>query len=303
MKKLVIYFLLLVAAAPVWAQQQPMYSQYMFNGLAINPAYAGSREVLSMMALHRDQWTGIEGAPETQTFSIHTPLKKKRLGLGLLIYHDRLGVTDQKGISLSYAYRVPLAKGRLAFGISGAVNSLRSRWSTVSTVQSGDAVFGEDSPSYVMPNAGAGVYYSSKKFYTGLSVPALLTNRINTGGKQDTYHDPSNYNVMFTSGVLVPAGGIVFKPSVLVKYHSGSPVQVDINSSFYIKDHLEIGASYRTNDAIVGIIGYNINKQLRVGYAYDRTLSMLKAYNKGSHEFMLQYEFGYKVEAMSPRYF
>jgi type IX secretion system PorP/SprF family membrane protein len=292
----------MLAALSAKAQLQPLYSQYMFNGLAVNPAYAGSREVFSASALHRDQWTGMEGAPETQTLAAHTPLKKK-VGLGIMLYHDKIGVTDQKGISLSYAYRLPLSKGKLSFGISGALSSIRSNWTAVTTVQNGDEVFSQDSPSSLAPNAGAGCYYYSQKFYAGLSVPALLTNVSTAPGKVSTTHDPSRYTVMLASGVLLPMGDVVFKPSMLVKYNSRTPVQVDINSNFYIKEHIEIGASYRTNDAIVGIIGYSINRQLKIGYAYDRTLSTIKNFSKGSHEFMLQYEFGRKLEAMSPRYF
>jgi type IX secretion system PorP/SprF family membrane protein len=304
MKQRLIHTLLLLFTVLVaQAQYAPSTSQYMFSMLTINPAYTGSREALCITALHRDQWTGLEGAPQTQTLAIHSPLKKNRIALGLLLYRDVIGVSDKKGVLFSYAYRIPVAKGKLSFGISGGVDSERSAWTSITTVQGGDEAFSHDSPVYIAPDAGAGLFYYSDKLYAGISVPTLLSHSVMPSGKMHTYHDASNYNVLFASGVLIPLNQAIFKPSLLVKYHAGAPVQVDINSSFFLYGHLELGASYRTGDAVVGLIGYNITKQLRVGYSYDRSLSILKNYNKGSHEFMLQYEFGYKSDAMNPRYF
>jgi type IX secretion system PorP/SprF family membrane protein len=304
MKAALTYLILLLSATAAYAQHAPLYSQYMFNGLAINPAYTGSREVFSVAALHRAQWTGIEGAPETQTLSAHTPLKNNKVGLGLLAWHDRIGVTEQQGIGLSYAYRISLPKGKLSLGISGSITSLRARWSSLELVDKTDAVFLEDSPLYWIPNAGAGCYYYSEKFYAGLSLPAMMTSSLDAAtGKYKIGHEPGNYNVFLTSGMVVRAGGTHIKPSVLIKHHQGAPVQVDINTNVFLGDHLEIGGSFRSGDALVGMVCYNINKQFRAGYAYDRTLSALKSTSRGSHEIMLQYEFGYKVQAMSPRYF
>ena len=300
---LLFVLILVVIATGASAQHSPLYSQYMFNGLVINPAYAGSRDGLSVTALHRDQWTGIEGAPSTQTVSAHALLKNSKVGLGLVLYADQIGVTAQKGVACNYAYRLRAGNGHLAFGLSAGASVVRSAWTSLSLTETGDAVFQQDTRGSWVPNAGAGFYYHTERMYAGLSVPAMLTNIIDASGKNVIDRDPRSYNVMATSGVLFALEDIKIKPSLLLKYLHASPFQYDINTSIYIRDMIEIGASYRSGDAVTGLVAYNISKQLRAGYAYDHTLSPMRSYSKSSHEFMLQYELRYKLKAMNPRYF
>lgn len=295
-----LFFILLCVTAR--AQHAPLYSQYMFNGIVINPAYTGSREMLSAALLHRSQWSAIEGAPQTQTFSMHTPLKKNKVALGLMVFHDKIGITRRQGASLTYAYRIKLKKGKLAFGVSAGIEGEQSRWSSVTRVDMNDQVFLNDSPVHWSPGAGAGLYYYTDKFYLGTSVPSLLSASA-AGSGMTVKAVPSGMNYMLTSGMIIPMGQVKLKPSLLLRYHSASGVQADVNANVFISDIIEIGGSYRAGSAVVGMLGYSINDQFKVGYAYDHTLSTLGSFARGTHEFMLRYELVHKVKASSPRYF
>lgn len=286
------------------AQHRPMYSQYMFNQMVINPAYTGSRDVLSATALYRHQWAGMKGAPRTQSFFLHSPLPNPRNNFGLSFVLDRLGVSYRNSFALSYAYRFQLGKGRLAFGLQGGVSTLQNRFQDVLTDNPGDQVFQNSSSTLLLPGVGFGAYYDSKRWYAGISAPQLLEYR-NAGFQVFMQDDSAAYKpAMLAAGCLIRLNpDLLMRPSILVKYIQGSPVQMDINANLIIKDALWIGASYRTGDAVVGMLEYQLNPQLRFGYAFDYALTDLQRYNNGSHEFMLRYEFGYQVKTMSPRYF
>lgn len=293
MRKLLI-LLLVCQAAFLQAQHSFMFSQYMFNGLAINPAYAGNRDVLTIVAEHRDQWTGFEGAPKTSSLTAHTPLKNKKINIGISFISDRYGITRRNKLDVAYAYRITFEKSTLFFGLQGGVNLLHDQWSEVQTNDPGDRAFvGLDEWSTI-PEAGVGVYYKTEKFYAGLSAPSLLTS-----GKAGQVYKPT---MLHTGYVFFLPNDIRLKHSILAKYVHGSPIELDINTNAYYKN-LGLGFSYRTNDAVVFLLEFEINSQFKAGYSYDVSITKLGTYNKGSHEVMLRYEFGYGIKVTNPIYF
>jgi len=295
MKRLIYILMICVCGFILKAQHNPMYSQYMFNGLLINPAYAGSNDVLNLTAVNRNQWVGFDGAPRTTTFSMHTPLRNRKVNIGFTFSNDQYGITKQNRINAVYAYRLFLDSASLTFGLQAGVNMVRNNWAHINTTTSGDQVFSGQYNQQSIPESGFGVYYKHQKFYAGLSAPDLI--RFKKIGE-------FNYKpVLLSAGYLFSVSDeLKLKPSFVLKYIRNSPVEVDLNTNFYFKA-FGIGMSYRTRDALVFMASYNINQQFSAGYAYDLTLSKLGTYVRGSHEIMLKYEFGFKVHPQSPRYF
>lgn len=290
------------------AQQAAMYSQYMFNTLAINPAYAGSRNVISATALYRNQWVGIAGAPETATFSIDAPVNAKRMGIGLQIYSDKAGIMTNNGALATYAYRIRMNKATLSFGIQGGVSQYRAEYSTVSLNQNNiniDPAF-SNNLNKVLFDVGTGVYFNTDRFYIGLSAMDLLHNRFTTYQSQGmSLGNREAVHLFLSTGVVLPLNDdFKLKPSVLVKAVKGAPIEGDINMTLWIKDVVAIGAQYRTSADLAGMLELQVNPQIRLGYSYDYSTTDLRKYNSGSHEIMLRYEFGYKSSKfLSPRYF
>jgi type IX secretion system PorP/SprF family membrane protein len=299
-----IFCLFLVGAA--YAQQEAMYSQYMFNGLAINPAYAGSTEVLSASALYRKQWVGVEGAPTTQTFSAHAPVYNNRVGLGFSLINDKIGITNNVAANGIYAFRIVTNRGIFSMGLQTGIGQYRANYSTLKTNPDGiiDQTF-QDNQNSLMFNFGTGFYYSTEQFYIGGSVPYLVSKEIARLGNASIY-SPSHYRHIFlTSGYVLPLSpSLKLKPSALVKIAEGAPVQVDVNANLWIRDVLSTGLSYRTGDAVVGMVECQISRQLRLGYAYDQPLSDSRRYVGSSHEVMLRFDLvSPKTKYVSPRYF
>lgn len=287
--------LLILAAHAALAQHGAMYSQYMFNGLLINPAYAGSNDVLTATAINRNQWVGFDGAPRTTTFSLHSPLKNRKVNLGLTFINDQYGVTKQNKINAVYAYRLFFKNSSLSFGLQAGIDFIRNNWNHITTTTAGDQVFTNQYSQQNVPESGFGLYYKHEKFYIGVSAPDILTLKKTAG----ILYKPS----LITAGYLFNISeDLKIKPSVVLKYIKNSPVEADINVNTYFKA-FGLGVSYRTNDAMVFMATYNINDQFSAGYAYDLTISKLGTYVRSSHEIMLKYEFGYKVHPQSPRYF
>lgn len=304
-KRFIISALLLVLLSPAMAQQQAMYSQYMFNMLNINPAYAGSRGVVSTTALFRDQWVGMAGAPVTTSVSLDMPFRQKRIGLGLQLYSDKLGVEQTTGLNISYAYRIQMtASGSLSLGLQAGLLNYKANYTDVNVLQPGDPSFYQN-VNGILPAAGAGIYYNSDKFYIGASVPALLKTKLNTANKADVSFSGSDLHFFLaTGGVFTLNEDLALKPSILVKAVSGAPLEADLNANLWIQNTLAVGGSYRTGDAVVGMVEWQVNQQLRFGYAYDKAFSNLGMYNQGTHELMLRIEFGSSNgRIVSPRYF
>ncbi len=297
-----VCLLLCLWFSPAQAQQRMMFTQYMFNGLAINPAYAGSQESLDLTALAREQWIGLDGAPSTQTFSAHAPLRNKRVALGLLLTHDRIGVSDQTGVYAVYAYRIKLKHGTLSAGLQMGFDSYRTGFSRVKTEADGDQHFSVDNAQGFLPNFGTGVYYSTKRFYAGVSAPQLLNN-LYPGNEQSRARQFRHW--FASAGYVFDLNrDLKLKPNVLVKAVQGAPASIDLNANLLIKETLWVGMSYRSFDALSWLVELQASPKIRIGYAYDMTVSPLKQVNSGSHELMLNYRVSlHKSKIITPRYF
>jgi type IX secretion system PorP/SprF family membrane protein len=312
---LFVVVLSLVASIRANAQYEPLFTQYMFNETFINPAYVGSREDIAATLLYRNQWVGMEGAPKTQTFSVHAPLYKRRLGMGLAVMNETIGVSHQLGIYGNVAYRLLFPNSVLSFGLQGGFINDEEKYSELITITQGDNQFANDVRKLFIPNAGFGIYYYKDKFYAGLSVPRLFENRIvpsfsnnetlPTGMIVKNTGNLKTWHYYLTTGCVFDLDeDLKFKPSIMVKAVQHAPVEMDVTVNFLSKDFLWMGFSYRTGDAIAALIGMQISKQFRIGYSYDYTLSKLQKYNGGSHELTLGYDFSFdKKKVISSRYF
>lgn len=307
MKKYILFLFVMYLAAAARAQQEAMYSQYMFNTMAINPAYAGSRGVTSATALFRSQWVGIKGAPETATFSIDAPLNDKKVGLGLQVFSDKIGITKTAGGFASYAYRIRMDRGTLSFGLQAGISQYQADFTSVQLNTGGqnDLAFSQNINKWLM-NFGTGIYYNTDKFYIGLSAPQLLNNKLeNFSTTNNNVFTGQALHIFLASGYVFPlSDDFKLKPSFLIKGVKGAPIQADINSALWIKDVFAIGLQYRTQADISAMIEIQATPQIKFGYAYDRSVTKLVQFNSGSHEIMLRYEFGFeKGKTISPRYF
>ena len=326
---LLIAFLLTFGTS-AFAQQDAMFTKYMFNSLVYNPAYAGAKDHLAIGLLHRTQWWGIDGGPNTQSFTIHSPLKNKRVGLGFSAVNDAIGPSNSIRANVSYAYRIPVGKGKLSIGLQGGVMNWRADWSKITIEQGTDVSFAEN-PNIWQPNFGAGLMYFTDKFYVGFSSPQLIEYDLRTGEIDTPIWARQYRHYYFMTGVAIPLKGdaLIFKPSILVKnvgllsgfskdevfQEFGAPTEFDIDLSLMFYQALWIGASFRS--AIEGVVGgnssidsadiwasYYLANGLRIGAAYDYTLTKLQGPAKGTFEVMLGYEFNYKTkQVVTPRYF
>lgn len=285
-----------------YSQQQPMYSQYMFNGMALNPAYAGSHESLSLTAISHHQWVGVEGAPSTQTFTAHSPVRNEHVGLGMILMRDKIGVTNHLSGTFAYAYKIPLRKGVIAAGLQASFNQYSIRYSE--THITNDVAFGQDDVSRILLNFGTGIYYKTSKFYAGFSVPQLIANKVETGENASSINLVRHY--FFTSGYVFDLNrDLKLKPNVLIKANDGSPLSVDLNANLLIREVVWVGLSYRSFNSLGALLELQATDQFRFGYAYDFPVaSKIAGWNSGTHEFMLSYNFTFsKNRSYSPRYF
>lgn len=288
------------------AQQLPQFTQYMFNTISINPAYAGSREALSIVGLHRSQWVGFKGGPITQTLSIHTPLRNDRIGLGLSFIEDDLGPENYSYLYGDFSYAIPTGdNGKLAFGIKAGFTqySLDSEFLNDPTVALDDFFNGYE--NRWTPNIGLGVYWSTDRIYAGLSVPRILNTDKN---KNEGYEALDILSYYFTLGGVIDINKTIkFKPAGLIKATNGAPLSYDLTGSFLFNEKIWLGGSYRLNRktaAIGGFADFQVSRQLRVGYAYEKPISEIASFTTGTHEILLIYEFKFlKSKLKSPRYF
>lgn len=333
MKKLLLPTLLLVLMAfSASGQQDPMFTKYMFNSLVFNPAYAGAKDHFSATLLHRDQWWGIDGAPKTQSFTIHSPLESDKVGLGLSVIRDEIGPTNTINAMASYAYRIPLGQGKLALGLQAGAMNYRVDMNELTIQNQADLVFMPGmNPNMWIPNVGAGVhYYVPNKFYIGASAPHLLQMTLRDG--QDIGNvmaQQFRHYYLFAGGAIRLNSLMVFKPSMLIKnvglfgefkpeedpYKTiGAPTEFDVDLSLLMYDALWVGMSFRS--AFEGFTGtssfdsgdiwvsYYLRNGFRIGVSYDYTLTDLNDFAQGSYEVMLGYEMNYKTkQIVTPRYF
>ena len=301
--KLIMAIVLMLAPGLLVAQQEVQFTQYMYNTLSVNPGYAGSRGLLNVTGLHRSQWVGMEGAPTTQTISMHTPLRYEAVGLGLTIVNDKIGPINNTFIVGDFSYSIKTGEeGKLAFGLKGGLNMLQGTFTTLETIEDADNAFMTNIENNLTPNFGFGMYYHTERYYIGASLPKLLKNEIGLEGGEDNTEQRHLYTI---AGIVLDMNDdFKFKPTTLLKLTGGAPASWDISATVLYKEKFWGGLNHRWKDSFGAMLGYHLTEQLRAGYAYDYTISTLNQYNSGSREIMLSYDFIYKrKKVLSPRYF
>lgn len=289
------------------AQQELMVSQYMFNGLFLNPAYAGSHPYISASLLHREQWMNVDGAPRTSLLGIDGPFLGDKMGLGFTLAHDAIGVSRDLEMAGHYAYRLRTgANSHLAFGLKAGISLYSARLSDLVYWDEQDPLYQQNISNAVVGKFGFGVYWHNDRSFVGLSVPTIyaadggITTKL--ADAKERYYEQHFY--LYTGHVFTLSEDVDLKPSVLVKYQQHAPAEVDLNCNVLYKERFWLGAGYRTGDAIVGMVEYQVSPMFRVGYAYDMTTSRLRNYTHGSHEVMLGIDLGRDpIKIKTPRYF
>lgn len=289
------------------AQYDPMFTNYMWNEMYINPGYAGSRGTLSVVGLLRDQWTGVDGAPTTQSLSIHSPIMNNTSGVGLNILRDNIGVSSRTNFAGTFAHHLKLGPGKLSLGLSLAVISRMDRLTETKLTDGGDMSFASNTPRMAMPNGSFGVYYYTSKYYVGISIPRLINNQVSAdiGTKIKNNVNLKDMHYFLTAGYVFDLSSeIKLKPTALLKSTYGAPLELDLSLNALFREFIWAGLAYRTADAASLLIGVQINPNLRLGYSYDYTMNQIRKINYGSHEFCLGYDFSFsKSRVVSPRFF
>jgi type IX secretion system PorP/SprF family membrane protein len=284
-----------------FAQQDAQFTQYMYNTININPAYAGSRGALSVFALHRTQWVGLDGAPVTNAVSINTPFYESRLGLGVSIINDKIGPIQENTISADLSYTIPTSETvKLSFGMKATANLFDLDVSRLNPVDDDPSL--RDYNNKFSPNIGAGVYLHSDKAYVGLSVPNFLeTNRYDANDVR-IFKEKVNY-YLIAGYIFDFSSYIKFKPALLTKMVKGAPLQVDVSGNFMFDDKLVVGIAYRWSAAVSAMVGFQVTEGMYLGYGYDLETTNLDNYNSGSHEIFLRYELFRKNKKMTTQRF
>jgi type IX secretion system PorP/SprF family membrane protein len=302
MKTRILLFALLFTGVLSYAQQDAQFTQYMYNTININPAYAGSRGALSMFGLYRTQWVGLDGAPVTSAVSMNTPLNESRLGLGVSLINDKIGPTTENTISADLSYTINTSEDwKLSFGVKATANLFDLDPSKLNPGQANDPSL--QNYSTFSPNIGAGIYWHSDKAYVGFSVPNFIPTNRYDDNEVAIFKERINYYLI--GGLVFDLNqDIKFKPAVLTKMVTGAPLQVDASANFLFYEKLMLGVSYRWSAALSAMVGFQISDGLYIGYGYDRETTNLNNYNSGSHEIFLRYElFKNNDRITTPRFF
>ena len=308
----VIVLLMMFSTILVRGQQDAQFTQYMYNTININPAYAGSRGALSIFGLYRTQWVGLDGAPQTGTFSINTPIEGTNMGLGFGIINDRIGPSDETNIAVDFSYTVKTSENwKLAFGLKASANLLNVDFTKLTPFGGADRNLQFNIDNRFSPNIGAGLYWYSEKSYIGLSIPNFLETRhfdrasTATTGPITGFTAREQMNLYFIAGKVIQLGqDVKFKPALLSKIVSGAPLQVDLSGNFMFNEKFVLGAAYRWSAAVSLMAGFQVNDSWYIGYGYDLETTRLSNFNSGSHEIFLRYElFKNYDRIISPRFF
>ena len=309
--KTISFVIALVTSLSCYSQQDAQYTQYMYNTVSINPAYAGTRGVLSIVGLHRSQWVGLDGAPRTSTLAIHSPIGKGRVGLGGSVIHDEIGPSQETYMNIDFSYTIPTSeKGKLSFGLKAGGHLLNIDFTRLNQSDIGDDRFSNNIDNKFSPNIGIGAYYHTNRFYFGLSVPNLLeTNHFDeislsaAGNSSFLAEERINYYAI-TGYTFSLSENVLFKPALLTKLVFGAPLQVDVSANFLIHEKITLGLAYRWSAALSGLVGFQLTDGLMIGFAYDRETTELQQYNDGSYEVMLRFELFKKYSRLlTPRFF
>ncbi|WP_062052658.1 PorP/SprF family type IX secretion system membrane protein [Aquimarina longa] len=308
-----IVVILLFNAIKTTAQQDAQYTQYMYNTISVNPAYAGSRESISITGLYRNQWVGVGGAPVTQTLSIHTPVgRANKVGLGVSIINDKIGPTQETYFDIDVSYTINTSNdGKLAFGVKAGGHLLDINFNHLNQYTNRDILLDTNIDNKFSPNVGVGTYYYDEKLYLGVSAPNLLETKhfdeSRNDNKASSFLAKERINYYFIGGYIFDLNYYLkCKPAVLIKGVVGAPLQADISANFLIYDKFTIGAAYRWSAAISILTGYQISDAMMLGFAYDWETTALgnTEFNSGSYEFFLRYEiFNRNKRIIYPRFF
>lgn len=276
-----------------FSQQDPMYTQYMNNPLSVNPAIAGSRDISSLTGVFRKQWVGIEGAPTTSSLSYNSLVKKYDFGLGATLLYDALGPVSQTGLFVDYAYPIRFENGKvLSLGLKGGFSLFDINTNSLRYNDAGDQQISITDESYFLPNFGIGAFYHTEDFYLGFSVPKLIRNTFDKSGTDLSYLDREEMHMFLMSGYIFKlTEDIDFKPSFITRYASGSPLSIDLTATVMLMDKIWLGAMYRFGDSFGGLIRWQVNQKIHIGYSYDMSHNTLKAFNSGSHEIFIGIDF------------
>lgn len=304
---LIIFLLMLIGIHKTTAQQDPIYSQYNFNALALNPAYAGTKDALSMMLISRQQWVGFDGAPSTQYFMTHTPIGASNVGVGLNIINDKTGPVSQTGGYMDYSYRIRTSTNTwLSMGLKLGINHIQSDLSRLATFNPNpDPIQMDKIDSRNLFNIGTGLYFYSNTFYLGVSTPKLIENKLASSSQGVEQKGKEVRHFYFMGGLVIKLSEqLKLKPSVLYRTHQGAGASTDVNLNALFGERLWVGAMYRLSDSFGANLKFMITPQFFMGYAFDKNTNELKNYNSGSHEIMIGYDFTFKRKnVQNPRYF
>lgn len=306
MKKLFLHILLILfLGAPAFGQLEPLLDQFQLNGLAINPAFAGSQDALNVGIHSRVQWTGFDGAPRTTTLSAHAPLKNKKVNLGLVVIGDKLGTKTETGFLLNYAYRMSLGSGKLSLGLAAGISSLTSNMDLIRYSDQGDLLLQNAGRRMVLPEFSLGAYFHNEKYFLGISMPLFMSHFANEGsGDYQIAFRPGETNYLLNGGYLFRVSeNIEIFPSALIRVNPANASQLDIHCDVIYGERFWLGANVRTNKQLSALLQVQVNPQFRIGYSYGYELSQLSSYQHGSHEVVLRYNFRYTLNVISPRYF
>ena len=314
MRTRIILLVLMTTCFGMRAQQDAQFTQYMYNTININPAYAGSRGAISVFGLYRTQWVGLDGAPQTGTFSINTPIEGTKIGLGLGIVNDRIGPSDETNIAADVSYTIKTSEHfKLAFGLKASANLLNIDFGKLSLYggPGSDNALKYNVENRFSPNIGAGLYWYSQKSYIGISIPNFLETKhfdrasTTSTGPSTNFTAKERMNFYFIAGkVFTLSDDIKFKPALLSKIVAGAPLQVDLSGNFMFNEKFVLGAAYRWSAAVSLMAGFQMSDSWYIGYGYDLETTRLANYNSGSHEIFLRYElFKNYDRIISPRFF
>jgi type IX secretion system PorP/SprF family membrane protein len=291
MRTFLIFSLLLVLFTAGYAQQYPVFTQYYFNELVINPAYAGSHVQLSATAMYRNQWVNFPGAPKTINFSTHTSLMKNKIGVGLMVNHDEIGSYKNDHIYASYAYKIHLQDATLSMGLQAGINLLGADFSNLDLNKPEDESF-YNIVNKVKPNFGAGVFFTKKNYFLGFSVPFIMNNKVATSAERFLAEIKEARYYFLRGGIVLPLDRmekVKINPSLLVRAQEGQPLSFDVNTSVIFYDVFSIGTSYRLGDSFITFIDLKLSEKIHFGYSYDLTSSDINGFSNGSHEFMINF--------------
>ncbi len=305
-KPIIVLCIALSALSKGYGQQEPQYTQYMFNMMSVNPAYTGTRDAMNALLLSRFQWVGLEGAPRSHTFALHTPIKDKKIGVGASVIADNIGPVTNTYINLNYSHRFNVTeKLTVALGLKGGIYNYHVGLSDINLNEQ-DNTFSQDYDKNFQPNLGAGVYVYTKDYYAGISVPKLVKTELENVGTSTNVSSELKRHFFLTAGYVFNVhSDWKIKPSIVNKLVEGAPPSLDITAQALYKEKLWLGTTYRVGDAIAFLVELQVNRQLAVGYSFDHTLSDMSSVSNGSHEILISYDFaGFSNDKVkSPRYF